>query len=94
LTADVEHAAAERERNREPGEDQRRRDEQRLLDVELGRDPLVAGDPGEEPVRPVPLKIPWYVEMGLWPVAATTIPPMKNAMIVVMIGVITPPARW
>ena len=33
LPADVEEAAAERERDREPGEDQRRRQDQRLRQV-------------------------------------------------------------
>ena len=51
LTADVEHAAAEREGNRETREDQRRHDQERLLEVEARVEPLVARDPGEEPVE-------------------------------------------
>ena len=36
LAADVEQAAAERERDRQAGEDQRRRLDQRLLQVQRG----------------------------------------------------------
>ena len=36
LASDVEHAAAEGECDRDAGEDQRRRDQQRLLQVQLG----------------------------------------------------------
>ena len=42
LAADVEQAAAERERHREAGEDQRRREDQRLLEVDRG-DAAVVG---------------------------------------------------
>src|SRR5262249_50560366 len=49
--ADVEEAAAEGERHGEPGEDQRRREEQRLLQVEGCRRPRRARDPREEPVQ-------------------------------------------
>ena len=52
LAADVEEAAAERERDGEAGEDQRRRDDQRLLQVERRVRGVAAGDPGEEPVEP------------------------------------------
>ena len=52
LAADVEQAAAERERDRQAGEDQRRRDDQRLLEVEGGDDAVVLADPREEPVQP------------------------------------------
>jgi hypothetical protein len=52
LTADVEHPAAEGERDRERGEDERRRDDQRLLEVERRAEALVALHPREEPVEP------------------------------------------
>ena len=52
LAADVEEAAAEGEGDRQAGEDQRRRGEQRLLEVQLGDDPVVLADPREEPVEP------------------------------------------
>ena len=51
LTADVEEAAAERERDRERREDERRCDEQRLLEVAGRVIARLAGDPGEEPVE-------------------------------------------
>ena len=52
LAADVEQAAAERERHRQAGEDQRRRDDQRLLEVEGGDGAVLLADPREEPVQP------------------------------------------
>ena len=103
LAADVEHAAAEGERDREPGEDQRRRQQQRLLEVvargvRSGRRAVVNGVDAvatwKNQFSPVPLKIAWYVVSGLWPVASTTRPPMKNARRAVITGVTTPPARW
>ena len=51
LAADVEHAAAEGERDREPREHERRRHEQRLLQVEAATTRVVVGDPREEPVQ-------------------------------------------
>src|ERR671924_379799 len=55
LDADVEEAAAEGEGDGEAAEDQRRRDDQRLLEVEAGAEALPAGirplDPREEPVQ-------------------------------------------
>ena len=51
LAADVEEPAPEREGHRETDEDQRRRDDQRLLEVEGRSEPLLAANPGEEPVE-------------------------------------------
>jgi hypothetical protein len=46
-------------------------------------------------LRPVPLKIAWYVESGFFPVVARmTRPPTKNATTAVSRGVTMPPARW
>ena len=45
LAADVEEAAAEGERDREPDEDQRRRRDQRLLEVERGDEALLVPSP-------------------------------------------------
>jgi hypothetical protein len=42
---------------------------------------------------PVPSHTALYVLNGLWPVASTTRPPMKNAITDVMTGVTIPPAR-
>ena len=50
LAADVEHAAAEGERDREPGEDQRRRDDQRLLQVDAAARLGVVDVPGNQTV--------------------------------------------
>ena len=50
LAADVEHAAAERERDREPGQDQRRRLQQRLREV-VRRGVDRVGRRVEEPVQ-------------------------------------------
>ena len=57
LAADVEQAAAERERDREAGEDQRRRLDQRLLQVERGDVAVVRGSHGKNQFSPVPSKI-------------------------------------
>jgi hypothetical protein len=44
--------------------------------------------------RPVPSKIPLYVESGFLPVVTrTTMPPATNAITAVRIGVTMPPAR-
>ena len=51
LAADVEQAAAERERHRQAGEDQRRRDDQRLLEVQRREDAVVLRQPREDPVE-------------------------------------------
>ena len=51
LAADVEQAGAERERDGEAGEDQRRRQDQRLLQVQRRERPVVAGHPREQPVE-------------------------------------------
>ena len=45
LAADVEQPAPERERHGEAGEDQRRREDQRRLQVELGDDPVLLVEP-------------------------------------------------
>ena len=52
LAADVEQAAAERERDRQAGEDQRRRHDQRLLQVQRRDGAVLGADPREEPVQP------------------------------------------
>ena len=52
VAADVEQAGAEREGDREAGEDQRRGDDQRLLQVERGERAVVARDPRQQPVQP------------------------------------------
>ena len=52
LAADVEQPAAEGEGDREPGEDQRGGEDQRLLQVQRRGRALVAGDPREDPVQP------------------------------------------
>ena len=58
LAADVEQAAAERERDGEAGQDQRRRQEQRLLEVQRRGDALVVRlTHGKSQFRPVPSKI-------------------------------------
>ena len=60
LAADVEEAAAEGERDREPDEDQRRRRDQRLLQVERGEDGApVPVTHGKNQLRPEPSKIAW-----------------------------------
>src|SRR6185295_16586223 len=51
LAADVEHPAAERERDGQRREHERRRDDERLLEVVRGAEALVALYPGEEPVQ-------------------------------------------
>ena len=51
LAADVEHAAAEGEGDGEAGEDQRRGDDQRLLEVDRRVRACEAGHPREEPVE-------------------------------------------
>ncbi len=60
LAADVEHAAAEGERDREPREDQRCREDQRLLEVERrersGRRSEIQG---KNQLSPEPSKIAW-----------------------------------
>ena len=69
LAADVEQAAAERERDREAGEDQRRREDQRLLQVERrerrARAPVTQG---KNQLSPAPSKIARYVVSGFLPV--------------------------
>src|SRR4029079_14267179 len=50
--ADVEEPRAERERHREPREDQRRRDDQRLLEIRRREIAVRAGRPREEPLEP------------------------------------------
>ena len=75
LAADVEEAAAERERDGEPRQDQRRRQEQRLLEVDRGERcvlDLSAERTSVEPraknqLRPGALEDPWYVLSGLFP---------------------------
>ena len=59
LAADVEHAAAERERDREPGEDQRRRDRSSVCaEVVRGRAVRPTSVVGwKSQLRPAPLKI-------------------------------------
>ena len=57
LAADVEEPAPEGERDGEAREDERRRDDQRLLHVERRGLPLRSADPGEEPVEAAPSKI-------------------------------------
>ena len=52
LAADVEQAGAERERHGQPDENQRRRQDQRLLQVQRRERPVLGGDPREEPVQP------------------------------------------
>ena len=52
LAADVEQAGAERVGDRHAGEDQRRREDQRLLEVQRRERAVLGGDPGEEPVEP------------------------------------------
>ena len=53
LAADVEHAAAERERDREPGQDERDEGDQRLLQVVGGqRLDVVRRSTGTECARP------------------------------------------
>ena len=79
LAADVEQAAAERERDREAGEDQRRGHDQRLLKVQRRRRPgRLRSIHGKNQFRPVPSKIALYVLIGLWPVARTTSPPIEE----------------
>ena len=56
LAADVEHAGAERERDREADEDQRRGLDQRLLEVARRGRALGPGDPGEQPVEAGPVE--------------------------------------
>ena len=56
LAADVEQAGAEGERDGEADEDQRRRQQQRLLQVERRDRAVLAGDPREEPVQPAALE--------------------------------------
>ncbi len=51
LAADVEQAAAEGERHREAGEDQRRRHDQRLLEVQRRDRAVLRARPREEPVQ-------------------------------------------
>ena len=51
LPADVEEPAAERERDRDPGEHERRHDDERLLQVVGGVLARFPRDPGEEPVE-------------------------------------------
>ena len=57
LAADVEQAAAERERDREAGEDQRRRLDQRLLQVQRRDRAVLRLIHGKNQFSPVPLKI-------------------------------------
>ena len=57
LAADVEQAAAEGERHRQAGEDQRRRDDQRLLEVQRRDRAVLALIHGKNQFRPVPSKI-------------------------------------
>ena len=57
LAADVEHPAAERERDREPGQDQRRRLEQRLREVVRGRVDACRSSGGRTSSGPAPLKM-------------------------------------
>ena len=51
---------------------------------------------GKSQFRPVPLKIPFAAENGLWlgALEAITIPPISKAKTVVISGTTTPPARW
>jgi hypothetical protein len=56
LAADVEEAAAEGERDGEAGQDQRRRHDQRLLEVQSSEVALFALHPREEPVQPGPVE--------------------------------------
>src|ERR671914_1468178 len=51
LAADVEQPGAERERHREAGQDQRRGDDQGLLQVERGQVAVLAGGPREDPLE-------------------------------------------
>src|SRR5918999_792693 len=51
LAADVEQAGAERERDGQAGEDQRGRDDQRLLQVERRQVAILAGGPREDPLE-------------------------------------------
>ena len=49
----------------------------------------------EEPVQPGAVEdLLVRASSGLWPVAATTIPPIEEGEEAVMIGVTIPPARW
>src|SRR5919108_406655 len=52
LPADVEEAAAEGEGHREPGQDERHRQDERLLQVQRRAEPLGPVHPWEEPVQP------------------------------------------
>src|SRR6185503_1710269 len=52
LATDVEHPAAEGEGDGERREHERRRDDQRLLQVECGAEALVSLHPREEPAQP------------------------------------------
>ena len=57
LAADVEHAAAEGERDGEPGEDQRRRLQQRLREVVRRRVDTMSVVGWKNQLRPAPLKM-------------------------------------
>ncbi len=64
LPADVEHPAAERERDREAAQDQRRHDQEGLLEVRgLGRPVAVAGNQPRDPraVEDRPVGAEWVV---------------------------------
>ena len=88
LPADVEHAAAEREGNGEAGEDQRRRDQQRLLQVERRERALVARRPtGTASSGRSRRRSPGRSRSGFLPVVTkTTIPPTRNASSAVSTG--------
>ena len=92
LTADVEHPAAESERDRETGQDQRRRLQERLREV-VGDVAAVSVVGWKIQFRPAPLKMSRYARSGLWPVASTTSPPIRNAISAVSSGTTMPPAR-
>ncbi len=93
LAADVEEPAAEGERDGDRGQDQRRRHEERLLEVAGRLGSGLAGDPREEPVEPGALEDRPVRRPGLLPVIATTRPPIRNARTVAAIGVTMPPRR-
>ena len=94
LAADVEQAAAERERDREPGEDQRRRAQQRLLQVERGDRAVVGARPREQPVQArCRRRSRGRSRSGRGRWRSTTRPPTKKATTTVISGVMIPPPR-